>query len=235
MTLYSNTSIVINPFDEHKQLKVEKAKFLIELAPDFMNETARELGVGQRFDMCFALLPSSHPQITKWVSFVKDHFLWEQERFDSLQGEETEETAGLKLFLDHSLVQLAILLVKYGIGSHSTEWDTAYLAKTVPHLNRAIDAMKQSSQEMWTLDEMAQAAGLSKYQFAHSFKEHTGLSPYSWLQAYRLIRSQALLVKTDMSVLDIALACGFSSVNVYNRLFRKIYGRTPGDFRAKTS
>nr|WP_245347912.1 helix-turn-helix transcriptional regulator [Oceanobacillus polygoni] len=78
---------------------------------------------------------------------------------------------------------------------------------------------------------MAKVSRLSKFQFAHYFKDITGISPYSWLQTYRVVRSQEMLKKTNKTVLKIAMDCGFSSVTVYNQLFKRLYGITPGTFR----
>ncbi|GIP63123.1 hypothetical protein J32TS6_16780 [Virgibacillus pantothenticus] len=73
---------------------------------------------------------------------------------------------------------------------------------------------------------------MNKYQFAHFFKDIIGISPYSWLQIYRIIRSQEMLTKTTKTILKIAMDCGFSSVTVYNQLFKRLYGITPSTFRA---
>ncbi|MBE5108546.1 helix-turn-helix transcriptional regulator [Bacillus thuringiensis] len=137
------------------------------------------------------------------------------------------------LFLDHSLAQLAILLIKNTVGNHVQTWNVNSYKTVSPLIYKSMEAMMEDYQRQWTLDEMALISNLSKYQFAHLFKEITGLSPYSWLQVYRIIRSQEDLKKTNKSILDIALNCGFSSVSVYNQLFKRLYGDTPGTFRKK--
>ena len=68
-------------------------------------------------------------------------------------------------------------------------------------------------------------------QLAHLFKEEMGLSPYSWLQMYRLFRSQYPLLYTQRPILSIALHHGFKSVASYNHLFKKVYRKTPSEFR----
>ena len=214
--------MIFNPYDEHKQLTVEDQKFLIELNPMFLNEIANSIN-SNNYDIQFANSIQKNPQITQWTLFVSEYV--------SMYNENTDNSVAL--FLDHSLAQLAILLIKNTVGNHAQTWNVNSYKTASPLIYKSMEAMMEDYQHQWTLDEMALISNLSKYQFAHLFKEITGLSPYSWLQVYRIIRSQEDLKKTNKSILDIALDCGFSSVSVYNQLFKRLYGATPGTFRKK--
>lgn len=219
--------LILHPHLRHKQTGYEQEKFLVELPPRFLHEVADSLGIKHTFDIQFALQLQKQPQISRWVHFTKDCLIAEQTE----SGEQQSPAAAL--FLDHALVQLAVLLLKLAAGSHAADLQIAHLQKSNPVLYKAIDAIKQSYSEPWTLEEMAKTADMNKYQFAHLFKETIGVSPYSWLQLYRLLRSQELLKRTEKSILEIALECGFSSVTVYHQLFRRIYGVSPGAFRKR--
>jgi AraC-like DNA-binding protein len=221
LSLKEQQFIVLNPYAEHKQMAVDKGKFLIEVKPLFLNQLAVSTNSVQ-YDVEFASSIQHHPQLTHWVHFVNEFIRLEKENRKSMD-----------IFLEHSLSQLALILVKYGIGTHSKDMNTDSIAMMKPELYKVIQGMKEDYRHPWTLDEMAQISQLSKYQFAHLFKEIIGVSPYSWLQLYRIIRSQEMLVMTDQSILDIALECGFSSVSVYNQLFKRLYGATPRSFRNK--
>lgn len=214
--------MIFNPYDEHKQLTVEDQKFLIELDPMFLNEIANSIN-SNNYDIQFANSIQKNPQITQWALFVSEYVSMYNENIDN----------SVALFLDHSLAQLAILLIKNTVGNHAQTWNVNSYKTVSPLIYKSMEAMMEDYQHQWTLDEMALISNLSKYQFAHLFKEITGLSPYSWLQVYRIIRSQEDLKKTNKSILDIALDCGFSSVSVYNQLFKRLYGATPGTFRKK--
>lgn len=132
------------------------------------------------------------------------------------------------MFLDNSVAQLTILLLQFGLGSHQKELPTI---QTKTNIDIVINALKENYTEDWSLDQMANISGLNKYQFAHQFKEEKGISPYSWLQLYRLFKSQHSLINTDESILSIALEHGFKNISSYNRLFMKMYRKTPTEFR----
>ncbi|AXI11091.1 helix-turn-helix domain-containing protein [Oceanobacillus sp. 143] len=123
------------------------------------------------------------------------------------------------------------MLLKSAVGSHTQDINLKYYKTISPQIYKTILALKEGYQYSWTLDEMAEISSLGKYQFAHYFKDIIGISPYSWLQTYRVIRSQEMLKKTNKTILEIAMDSGFSSVTVYNQLFRRLYGMTPGTFR----
>ncbi|MCP3026542.1 AraC family transcriptional regulator [Halobacillus sp. A5] len=207
---------IFNPADEHKQVYASVEKLLIEVKPSLVKEAAEQLGIHGHAPE-FSKVAYRHPQLQQWITFVREYFL--EQRSDQLITVQ---------FLDHCIAQLAILMVQYGTGSHTTSFPSFHNGGPA---TRVMDALKQSYTEEWTLAQMAEAAGVGKFQFAHLFKEETGISPYSWLQLYRLFRSQHALLHTKRPVLSIALDCGFTSAASYNLLFKKIYQKTPTEFR----
>ncbi len=221
VSLFQNEFILLNPHDRHRQLRTEKHKFLIELERSFLNDISNSFQV-QSPELCFALSSQKHPQIAQWVHFVHQYIQVEMEGGDD---------ESLNLFLDHSFHQLGLLLYKNCIGTHTYDLRISSFRGAHSILYKTMDAIKQNYKHQWSLDEMAEVAYLSKYQFSHLFKETTGVAPYSWLQLYRLVRSQQWLVESNKSIIDIALDSGFSSVSVYNQLFKRVYGFTPNVFR----
>ncbi|MGA9289157.1 MAG: AraC family transcriptional regulator [Anaerobacillus sp.] len=208
--------VIFNPNEDHKQLLATKEKFVVEIQPSLLQDAAERMGHNGSPE--FSLLSYKHPQIRQWMTFVRDFLLLNEGTGSVIH----------QLFLDNSLTQLSILMLQYGAGSHQIEFPSITSKVTI---NDVTNALKESYRDDWTLDEMAQVARLNKYQFSHLFKEELGLSPYSWLQLYRLLRSQHALLHTNDSILSIALNHGFKSVSSYNQLFKKMYRKTPTEFR----
>ncbi len=82
-----------------------------------------------------------------------------------------------------------------------------------------------------TVDGIARSVGMSKSNFLHRFAEQTGTSPLAYLNSYRVERAIELLRATRLPVAEIAAACGFRSISPFNRQFRKVTGKAPGDYR----
>ncbi|WKA52680.1 AraC family transcriptional regulator [Planococcus liqunii] len=223
-SLMEKEFMVFNPHDEHRQLAVDDHKFLVELDAAFLNEATAAIANIQG-DLFFAQTTQKHPLVEQWVHFVQQYML--------LEGEAGSPSS--EVFLEHSFAQLSLLLVKSAIGTHTSDLNTDPFRAVQPALIQVVAALKDDYQHAWTLEEMAALLGISKFQFAHLFKEKIGVSPYSWLQLYRLVRSQELLLHTKRTITDIVHSCGFSSVSVCNQLFKRLYGFPPSFFRERYS
>ncbi|WP_245808956.1 helix-turn-helix transcriptional regulator [Shouchella patagoniensis] len=220
MQLKEGQFVLLNPYDEHKQLQVDQTKFLIELDATLLNETAKAIRP-LAFDVQFASTIQQHSLLSQWVRLIVGY----------LHLEDRSSNTSLQLFFEHSFTQLSLLLAKNAVGSQLDDLPIRQYKSLHIQLYNLLDALKQSYNKTWSLADMSEVAQMEKFQLAHSFKEHIGVAPYTWLQLYRIIRSQEQLLYTRKSILSIALDCGFSSTSVYNRLFKNQYGLTPSQFR----
>lgn len=82
------------------------------------------------------------------------------------------------------------------------------------------------------MTSLARAAGLSRAHFSREFARAFGESPHHYLQTRRMERAAALLRNTDRSVADICLMVGLSSVGSFTVSFRRMFGRSPLDYRS---
>ena len=82
-----------------------------------------------------------------------------------------------------------------------------------------------------SLDEISAYAGMNKTYFCLFFKKHYGMPFTDYLNQKRLEKASAMLLKPDVSVADVAVACGYPTVTYFNRIFRKYKGITPSEFR----
>lgn len=82
-----------------------------------------------------------------------------------------------------------------------------------------------------TVARLAKISGMSQAHFARAFKMAFSLPPHRYLLTRRIERAAALLRDTDMPVIEIALATGWSSLGTFGRIFRDITGSSPSDCR----
>jgi AraC family transcriptional regulator len=97
-------------------------------------------------------------------------------------------------------------------------------------LRRIIERMRCFSCDL-SLQTLANESGYSRVHFVRMFRAATGYSPHNYLLNLKLERARELLRNPSISLIDIALDCGFSSHSHMSRLFHKIVGVTPSAYR----
>ncbi|MDA3961919.1 MAG: AraC family transcriptional regulator [Planctomycetota bacterium] len=82
------------------------------------------------------------------------------------------------------------------------------------------------------VDDMAAAADMSRAHFSRRFQQAIGRPPGAWLIEQRLAQAAERLLGGDDGMAAIAMACGFADANYFGKAFRRVYGVTPGSYRA---
>jgi AraC-like DNA-binding protein len=91
--------------------------------------------------------------------------------------------------------------------------------------------MYSSLDEEVPLDAIARVACLSPSHLLRTFKEVFGRSPHQYLTDLRVERAKALLERTDLTVTDVCLSVGYTSLGSFSRLFRRHVGLSPEQYR----
>jgi AraC-like DNA-binding protein len=109
-------------------------------------------------------------------------------------------------------------------ADHWTEAVEAAVAKAAANLTCPV-----------SIDEMASVACLSKYYFVRVFRQVTGLTPARFVTALRLREASRLLLLSDLSVVDVSTAVGYSSVATFTHQYRRYSGFSPRNLRKLAS
>lgn len=96
-----------------------------------------------------------------------------------------------------------------------------------PRLSRVIERMEQSIEDPVSPAELAEDVGMSTRQLERLFRRYLNRSPKRYFMELRLARARNLLMQTDLSVINVALACGFASPSHFSKCYRAQYGTTP--------
>ena len=96
-----------------------------------------------------------------------------------------------------------------------------------PKLLAVVGLMEHGLEEPLSQTELAMKANLSTRQLERLFRKYLSTTPTRYYLNLRLARARQLLRQTSMSILSIALACGFVSASHFSKCYREVYGRTP--------
>ena len=104
-----------------------------------------------------------------------------------------------------------------------------------PRLAQVIREMEQSIEEPVSPATLAADVGISTRQLERLFRRYLDRSPKRYYMELRLARARNLLMQTDMSIINVALACGFTSPSHFSKCYRSHYGTTPYRERGTTA
>jgi AraC-like DNA-binding protein len=101
------------------------------------------------------------------------------------------------------------------------------------HLRRARDLMDREYTRPLDVAALARAALMSQAHFSRQFRDAYGETPHAYLMTRRIERAQTLLRRGDLSVTEVCLAVGCSSLGSFSARFTQLAGETPTAYRAR--
>ena len=103
-----------------------------------------------------------------------------------------------------------------------------------PKLSAVLELMESSLEEPQSPSKLATQVGVSTRQLERLFRRYLNKSPKRYYMELRLQKSRNLLLQTDMTVINVALACGFSSPSHFSKCYRNHFSNTPYRERGAT-
>jgi AraC-like DNA-binding protein len=99
-----------------------------------------------------------------------------------------------------------------------------------PHISKAVTCIHSHPGHRWTLQELAEHAGISRSGFALRFKQVVGLSPMDYLTRWRLLIAGDRLANSADSLAAIAASVGYDSESAFSVAFKRVMGVSPRQF-----
>ena len=198
------------------------------------------------------LVPVSSRYVSQWhgdpeVDYISLHFLFDepgifsrQHRF-ALQKISPESPSELQQDFEYILchsgtadeaTQLQVLSRLYHILSVIRP---ALIQRpedpTDIRIRNAISFIEQHYTENLSIEQLAVVSNMSVSRFFPGFKKATGVTPIDYLHHFRINRAIILLMNDDLSIEQISGMTGFESSAYFRRVFRKITGKSPREYR----
>jgi AraC-like DNA-binding protein len=126
-----------------------------------------------------------------------------------------------------SAAETIVALNRALFGTDSLPLHTGALVK------RALAYLHQNYARPFSRWELAEAIGVSEDYLSRVFNRELGLSPWEYLNRYRIYHAKALLRRTNNSISTVAQQVGFQDRGYFSRVFRKLTGVGPQAFRER--
>jgi AraC family transcriptional regulator len=151
-----------------------------------------------------------------------------------LAAEARSGEASGRLYSEHLAHALALRLIHLSGGILLTSG--SHNGKLPPRiLQRVLEKMRENLAADIDLDLLVNESGYSRSHFLRMFRATMGCSPHQWLTKLRVEKAKILLRKTPLRMIDIAIACGFSSSAHFSNRFHQIVGQPPSKYKRDRS
>ena len=148
------------------------------------------------------------------------------------ERELSEERPGAELLAYQALVKALILIMRLCRDSCDT---SAPAPKSMTSANAGISAVLRyidgNCAADLTISELCRISNMSRSNFERMFRRFVGAPVSDYIRRRRVDAASELLMTTDMTILDVALAAGYHNTANFNKQFRSVTGKTPGEFR----
>lgn len=102
-----------------------------------------------------------------------------------------------------------------------------------PLIRKAVQYIHDHLSEELCLEEVAKAANMSSFYFCKMFKKEKGINFTDYVSRARIEKAKNLLLNPNLRISEIAYEVGFQSLTHFNRVFKKVVGCSPTNYRAK--
>jgi AraC family transcriptional regulator len=190
----------------------------ISLEPDFVARTAYEILDSERVEL--VLIPGTFDPLIYGIGM-------------SLKAEIESSSPVSAFYID----SLANTLATHLLRNYITRTDSRIVAAeefSQHDFIQVIDYVEANLEQPIELEQLAQIAGMSRFYFCRLFKQTIGLTPHQFVIQRRIERAKHLLTRSNLSISEIAVACGFANQNHLTRYFKRLTNITPSVFRQRS-
>ena len=145
--------------------------------------------------------------------------------------ESKKERMGRTAVVNHWASIMMIECLRTYVESLPEATDNWLKALKDPYLAKAIIAMHDSPGRSWTINKLAEIAGMSRSSFAQRFKDVVGMPPLTYLIDYRLRLAARYLRLQQNSISRISELVGYASDSTFSQAFKRVYGVSPKVYR----
>lgn len=154
-----------------------------------------------------------------------------QKILEELIREKNERQPGYPLLLKAGIARLYGSLQRY-VDTHPMDRSTKekYESRRA-RMQQILSYIEDHYREELNVAVMAERFSMEPSHFSRSFKAAIGMNFKTYLNTVRVLSAEHQLLTSDLSIMEIALECGFSSIRTFNRVFKELRGNIPSSLR----
>jgi AraC-like DNA-binding protein len=148
----------------------------------------------------------------------------------ALASEMAEQAPGSEVVATRLAEVLFIQVLRAHIASGPQRNKGWLRAVFDPQMGTALSAIHDCVKTPWTVESLAEAAGMSRSAFAARFKDLLGQTPLEYVTEWRMQKAMQLLQQRDKKLIDVARLVGYESDAAFSKAFKRVVGSNTGDY-----
>ncbi len=154
-----------------------------------------------------------------------------EEIFCELEDEFYKKPQSYEIMVKAKLLSMLVLMTR-GLGYvNAAPEEKTFQIKCVDELSKVIDYINCNFANEITLKELAHIGNISPNYLCKVFRQFNGMTIWNYILIRRIDEAKRLLRETELSILDIQLRCGFQTSANFNKMFRRMTGCAPLNYR----
>jgi AraC-like DNA-binding protein len=158
------------------------------------------------------------------------HTLALHSTMQALAAEMSEQAPGSEVVANRLAEVLFIRALRAHIASDPKRNKGWLRAIFDPQMGTALSAIHDRVNTPWTVESLAEAAGMSRSAFAARFKELLSQTPLEYVTEWRMQKAMPLLEQRDKKLIDVARSVGYESDAAFSKAFKRVVGASPGEY-----
>lgn len=218
-TLHAGDFFLVNPYESHRMEAAAPSLILsLQISPDFFRPYFPGI---ENIGFSDPWIRTDQKERSLFHCICEIAVSWfRHEKFHEMRCIQLINQLFYDLFLNYGYVQ-------------QEEKDLELSRMKGMRMRKLIRYIDLHYTEKLLLSELAELENLSLHYLSHFFRDSFGMSFQDYLSRIRCEHARQLLLLSDYKLLDISMSCGFSDPKYFNKAFRKIFGCSPKEYRAK--
>jgi AraC-like DNA-binding protein len=175
------------------------------------------------------------PTEAQYVRVTKQLMEWGHESAESPELHDAYFSTRVLTRRQHDAVVTLLRIFAQHLSAVSNQVLVRQQNAEPPMITRAKDFIGKNQGEALSLGQVARAVNTSTFYFCKMFKKATGLNFTDYVSRTRIEKAKNLLLNPNLRVSEIAFEVGFQSLTHFNRVFKKIVGESPTDYRGEVA
>lgn len=160
------------------------------------------------------------------VVFKPDNVQYFKDKFKAAYQLSLTEPYGYKIKIREIFYDIFAKINEEHINKQDNGTGVYTIRKSIDYINKNFDSPYLTS------IDIADASSISVTHFRRIFKKVYGIPPINHINNLRINKAKSLLTNTNLSIQEIAVKCGYHEYSYFARIFKKITGKTPREYRS---